>query len=74
MITTAWILIAVGLFCSCLVLPPFAIVQANKAKAMGNPAAKAPLIVAWILTAIYGLILIVYAILFATMGMAGMGF
>lgn len=52
MVTSAWILVLVGFFSCCLVVTPFGISQANKAKKMGNPTANAPFIVGWILFAL----------------------
>ena len=49
MIKNAWILIVLGFLCVPLILYPFAIYQANRAKRMNNPNAQAPLIIAWIL-------------------------
>ena len=73
MITNAWIMIAISFFCSCLILPPFAIVQANKAKALGNPNAQAPLVVAWILTVLFIIGIIVNVIMFLVMGVTAFG-
>lgn len=73
MVTNAWILIAISFFCSCFILPPFAIVQANKAKALGHPGAQAPLVVAWILTALFGIAIIVNVIIFLVMGATAFG-
>lgn len=65
MVTTAWILNGVGfLLCLSVILCPFAIYQANRAKTMGNPNAQAPLIVAWILFGLAMAGLLIFGILF----------
>ncbi len=53
MITNAWIMTGLGFLFGCIILPPFAIYQANRAKRMGNPNGQAPLVVAWILLSIH---------------------
>lgn len=60
MITTSWILTAVGFLLGCIILPPFAIYQANRAKRMGNENAQAPLVVAWIVMSLHILVYGIY--------------
>ena len=49
LITTSWVLTIVSfVLCGCLLVSPFAVYNANRAKNMGNPNAQAPLIAAWI--------------------------
>jgi len=43
LVTSAWIMGAIGIFC-CGILPIFGIIRANKAKEMGHPQAQAALI------------------------------
>lgn len=48
LVTNAWICIAIGFALGCVVVTPFGIYNANRAKNMGNPNAATPLLVAWI--------------------------
>jgi hypothetical protein len=70
MITNAWILILVGFFC-CLIVTPFGISQANKAKQMGNANANAPFIVGWILFALQLLGAALYLVVFIMAAASG---
>ncbi|MCH7905014.1 MAG: hypothetical protein IH944_10675 [Armatimonadetes bacterium] len=69
MIKNAWILIIVGFLCAPLILYPFAIYQANRAKRMNNPNAQAPLIIAWILLGL-NLAVVLFVVVSFVVGMS----
>ena len=64
LVTNAWIMIAIGFALTCVVLTPFGIYQANRAKNMGNPNAQTPLLVGWIVFGLQMIGVLIFLTLF----------
>jgi hypothetical protein len=62
LVTTAWILIAVGFALCCIFVTPFGIYNANRAKNMGNATASTPLLIGWIVFGLQIVGLLIYGL------------
>lgn len=60
MVQNAWIMVIVGFFVPCIAIAPFGIYTAGRALRMGNQDAKTPILVGWIVFALW---IVAYAII-----------
>lgn len=65
------IFLIIGFLCCPLIFEILAIVYANRAKAKGHPAAQTILIIAWVLLGLQAVVIVIYIIMFAVLGAAG---
>lgn len=71
-VTTGWVCFALGLVC-CGLVAIYGMLESKKAKEMGHPGAQAPYIANIVVIGLMVVGIIGYAILFATVGVAGLG-